>query len=366
MMQSKERDNPPSLLRRGIGRLYGRGWGHRKAVHPEHPARRMTDARQYPGCGQGQLSHAELGELVAGLTAEQASISSKYFYDALGSRLFEAITHLPEYYPTRTEAAIFDAHRDDIARAAGAGSTMIDLGAGNCEKARSLFGALRPARYVAVDISADYLQQSLACLRHQFPAIDLTGIGMDMSAGVQLPPSVPSQRRLFFFPGSSIGNFTPAQALDFLSGLRAQCDDDGGLLIGVDLLKDKAVMDAAYDDSLGVTAAFNLNALTHVNALLGSNFDVRDWRHCGFFNPDLSRVEMHVETRLAVDVCWPGGSRHFEAGERIHTENSYKYRLEDFSALLQGAGFGRVTSWTDRRNWFAVCHAAAGRRPVAQ
>ena len=298
-------------------------------------------------------------ELLVGLNAQQAWIPSKYFYDSLGSQLFEVITHLPEYYPTRAEAAIFSSHIGDIARTVGSGQNLIDLGAGNCEKAASLFSALKPAHYVAVDISADYLETALVRLRQQFPDIGMTGLGMDMSAGLSLPDSIPGARRLFFYPGSSIGNFTPVDAAGFLSDLRRQCQQQGGLLIGVDLIKDKAILDAAYDDALGVTAAFNLNALNNVNSVLGSDFDVRDWRHCGFYNQTLSRAEMHVETRLAVDVQWPGGSRRFEAGERIHTENSYKYSLEEFGALLRRTGFRSVTAWTDQRNWFALFYANA-------
>jgi dimethylhistidine N-methyltransferase len=180
-----------------------------------------------------------------------------------------------------------------------------------------------------------------------------------MSAGLVLPETVPADRRLFFFPGSSIGNYTPAEAARFLAGLREQCGAEGGLLIGVDLVKPKEIIDAAYDDTLGVTAAFNLNALNHVNAVLGSDFDVRGWRHCAFYDPGQSRAEMHVETRLDVEVRWPGGMRRFEAGERIHTESSYKYRIEDFRSMLQRAGFRTVRAWTDQRNWFAVFHAGA-------
>jgi dimethylhistidine N-methyltransferase len=298
-------------------------------------------------------------ELAAGLNAPQAWIPSKYFYDSLGSQLFDVITHLPEYYPTRAEAAIFSRHIGDIARAVGSGRNLIDLGAGNCEKAASLFGALKPVRYIAVDISADYVETALTRLRHRFPDIGMTGLGLDMSAGLSLPDSIPGARRLFFYPGSSIGNFAPVDAAGFLSDLRNQCEQQGGLLIGVDLIKDKAILDAAYDDALGVTAAFNLNALNNVNSALGTDFDVRDWRHCGFYNQTLSRAEMHVETRLAVDVHWPGGSRRFEAGERIHTENSYKYSLEEFGALLRRAGFRNITAWTDQRNWFALFYATA-------
>ena len=322
-------------------------------------ARRTTDALRWRNRqGMARSWHGR-AELLVGLNAAQAWIPSKYFYDSLGSQLFDAITHLPEYYPTRTEATIFSRHIDDIARVVGRGRNLIDLGAGNCEKAASLFGALQPAQYLAVDISADYLETALARLRRQYPDIAMTGLGMDMSEGLALPDSVPDGGRLFFYPGSSIGNFTPADAAGFLSDLRRQCLQQGGLLIGVDLIKDKAILDAAYDDALGVTAAFNLNALNNVNAVLGSDFDVRDWRHLGFFNQTMSRAEMHVETRMAVEVRWPGGSRRFEAGERIHTENSYKYSVEEFGALLRRTGFRNVTAWTDQRHWFALFHATA-------
>ena len=330
----------------------------REAPRPEF-TRRATDPPQYRdrqviyGLSNGRE------QLLAGLSAPQAWISSKYFYDSLGSQLFDAITHLPEYYPTRTEAAIFLRHTGEIARTVGGGRVLIDLGAGNCEKAAGLFGALKPAHYVAVDISADYLETALMRLRNRFPDIGMTGVGMDMSEGLSLPDSVADGRRLLFYPGSSIGNFSPGDAAGFLSDVRRQCRQQGGLLIGVDLIKDKTILDAAYDDALGVTAAFNLNALNNVNTVLGSDFDVRDWRHCGFFNQTMSRAEMHVETRLAVDVRWPEGSRRFEAGERIHTENSYKYSLEEFSAMLRRTGFRNVTAWTDQRNWFALFYASA-------
>ena len=357
MMQAKSREGRTAPLHKKNGARKYLTLANHHAEQARIPTRRRTDESGWRAMDAREISASERETLIAGLTAPSARISSKYFYDSLGSHLFDAITHLPEYYPTRTEAAIFARHIGEIAQSTGTGSTLIDLGAGNCEKARSLFGTLRPAQYVAVDISADYLRGAISYLQHRHPEIAMTALGLDMSAGVALPAAVPAARRLFFFPGSSIGNFTPEEAELFLSGLRSQCHEDGGLLIGVDLVKDKSVIDAAYDDTLGVTAAFNLNALRHINAVLGSDFDLRDWRHCGFFDPGLSRVEMHVETRLEVEVTWPGGSRQFEAGERIHTENSYKYRLEDFSMMLQRAGFRSVRSWTDQRNWFAVCHA---------
>ena len=298
-------------------------------------------------------------ELVDSLGAEQAGISPKFLYDALGSTLFEAICALPEYYPTRTEAALFERYGAEIARACGVGTTMIDLGAGNCAKAASLFPRLRPASYVAVDISADFVSDALARLRARFPDIDMQALGLDFTHGLDLPDAIPEKRRLFFYPGSSLGNFTPPEARAFLTRLRTRCGPDGALLIGIDLVKDKAVLDAAYDDALGVTAAFNLNILRHVNRLLGADFDVRAWRHVGFYNEAMGRVEMHLEARRAQRVRWPGGGRDFAAGERIHTENSYKYRQADAVALLEQAGFEATRIWIDPGCPFAVIHAQA-------
>jgi dimethylhistidine N-methyltransferase len=302
-------------------------------------------------------------ELSAGLLDRHAHTSPKYLYDVLGSKLFEAICELPEYYPTRTEAAIFKTHLSDIAESVGRGATLIDLGAGNCAKAAHLFSALQPAQYVPIDISVDFLRDVVAQLRQRFPQVDMLGIGLDFSGKLNLPVAVRSDKRLFFYPGSSIGNFTPDEALAFLKRLHAACRLDqssgGGVLIGVDLVKDISVLNAAYDDALGVTASFNLNLLLHLNNLLGADFNVRDWRHRGFFNPEKSRIEMHLEATRNLAVTWQGGQRRFEKGECIHTENSYKYTQESFCRLLQHAGFDIAGCWTDARDWFMVCHAKA-------
>lgn len=298
-------------------------------------------------------------ELQDGLNAEAASISPKYFYDALGSTLFEAICALPEYYPTRTEALIFEQHAQDIAATVGKDVTLIDLGAGNCAKAARLFPTLQPRQYVPIDISTDFLREAVNGLRQKFPTIPMQEIAMDFSTSLQLPATVERQNRLFFYPGSSLGNFSPDQALQFLRRMRhgLQLGEGGGVLLGIDLVKEKAVLDAAYDDALGVTAAFNRNALLHVNRLLGSDFVVDDWQHRGFFNAEQSRVEMHLEARRDVTVSWCGGSRQFVQGERIHTENSYKFTPEGFSDLLRQAGFGHAKMWFDPQNWFMLCHA---------
>jgi dimethylhistidine N-methyltransferase len=293
-------------------------------------------------------------ELAQGLLGQPATVSPKFLYDALGSRLFDAITELPEYYPTRTERAIFDAHAPAIGALAGRGRTLIDLGAGNCEKAARLFDVLAPLRYVAVDISVDYLRQALASLQRQHPGIEMVGVGADFSASLALPPEAGRGERLLFYPGSSIGNFTPQDALQFLRQARALGGAGGALLIGIDLVKPKAVLELAYDDPLQVTAAFNLNLLRRLNALLGCDARIEDFEHVALFNEAESRIEMHLQARRALTLRWPGGERSLTAGERIHTENSYKYSVQGFERLLREAGFARTTHWTDERGWFAV------------
>jgi L-histidine N-alpha-methyltransferase len=309
-----------------------------------------------------QLHHedraAVRAELVAGLLAPRAFTSPKYLYDALGSRLFEAITELPEYYPTRTEAGIFKAHAAAMAALQPTNATLVDLGAGNCAKAASLFAAFAPARYVAVDISVEFLRQAFGSLQAQHPRLPMLGIGMDFSSALSLPAQVGSGPNVLFYPGSSIGNFTPDHALAFLQQARNACVG-GGLLIGVDLLKSPALLEPAYDDALGVTAAFNRNLLPHLNQLVGSDFQLADWQHKALFNAAESRVEMHLQALRDVTVRWPDGERHFGQGESIHTESSYKWRSADFEQLLLTAGFTRTQTWTDEHGWFAVFWAAS-------
>ena len=300
-----------------------------------------------------------LQELAEGLSAQQASIAPKFFYNTLGSHLFEAITALDEYYPTRTEAGIFDACHVQIAQTlAEAGlphPCLIDLGAGNCAKAQALIPHLQPRQYVPVDISVDFLKASAGQLQNSFPALDIVGVGMDFSASLALPAEVQVHDRVFFYPGSSLGNFQPEQALDFLRQMTDPLQGRArGLLLGIDLVKDSATLQAAYDDALGVTAAFNKNLLRNVNTLLGTDFEVRQWRHVALFNAEASRIEMHLEARQDLTLSWPGGTRRFLAGERIHTESSYKYTLESMTALLRQAGFSTVRHWSDPKQWFAV------------
>ncbi len=301
-------------------------------------------------------------ELAAGLLQGAAQISPKYFYDRLGSALFSAITELDEYYPTRTEAAIFEAHRAAMAQALHAqlapGFTMVDLGAGDGAKAASLFTALQPGRYVAVDISEDWLRLSLQALQQRHPALPMVGVSLDFARRLVLPPRVVHGQALVFYPGSSIGNFDARQALQLLQQARTLAGG-GALLIGADLSKPAPLLQAAYDDALGVTAAFNLNLLRHVNRLLGSDFDVRDWQHAARVNEAQARVEMHLQARRELRVRWPGGERAFVAGETIHTENSHKWEPAAFEALLRDAGWHGVRRWTDERGWFGVFLAFA-------
>jgi dimethylhistidine N-methyltransferase len=295
--------------------------------------------------------NSQTQEIVLGLTQAQATLAPKYFYDDLGSQLFHAITLLDEYYPPRVEAEIFSKFAPDMAQWLGAFEELVDIGAADGKKAQTLFAAFGVKRYVAVDISAEYLTRAVAALQRVDPHIDMRALVQDFSGSLSVDDEY---SKLFFYPGSSLGNFTPEHASRWLTGLR-QHQGCAGLMMGIDLVKPKALLDAAYDDALGVTASFNLNALRHVNRLLGSDFDCRQWQHRGFFNERLSRVEMHLEAKEAVTVTWPnGGKREFKVGESIHTESSYKYTTETLKLLLQKSGFTQVEMYTDSAAQFAV------------
>jgi L-histidine Nalpha-methyltransferase len=306
-------------------------------------------------------SDASVTQALQDLRLQPAKIAPKFFYDTLGSRLFDAITALPEYYPTRTEASILHAHGAAIAAAVhrhvGVKPTLVDLGAGNCEKAVGLFDVLDVKRYVAVDISSDYLRNVLTRIQRERPTVDVMGVGMDFSQSLSLPAGVLSGPSLLFYPGSSISNFEPQAALQFLREARAVAAG-GALLIGVDLVKAKSVLEPAYDDALGVTAAFNLNVLSNLNQQAGTDFRPQDWEHVAFYNDAASRIEMHLQAKHEVLVHVPdqaaGQPRRFGRGERILTEYSYKWQTAQFGDLLRRAGFAQVQTWTDPQAWFAV------------
>ena len=302
---------------------------------------------------------AERKALVAGLLAVPASIAPRYFYDRVGCALFGAICELPEYYPTRTEAAIFERHRADIAAVAGTGKQLVDLGAGDCRKAAAWLPWLAPRRYIAVDVAESALAIALAQLAVEHPSLDIVGVVTDFSRGLDLHRELAGRPATFFYPGSSIGNFGPSEAQRFLRAIRRHCQAcaGGGLLIGVDTRKDPQRLQAAYADAAGVTAAFNRNVLNHVNRVLGTRFAPAAFDHVAFYDEDLGRIEMHLQARVAQTVEIEGTVREFEAGSRIHTENAYKYAPTDFAAMLNRAGFERVRCWQDDAGDFAVYYA---------
>ena len=323
----------------------------------------IIDCTTAPETITGSTQNSAVNDLTNGLLATNASIAPKYFYNVLGSKLFEAITLLDEYYPTRTEAAIFEAHYSDIAQAIGqagiSNACLIDLGAGNCAKSAALIPHLKPQQYVPVDISVDFLREAAGNLQASFPSLNIVGVGMDFSSALVLPDAAQNHDRVFFYPGSSLGNFSSDDALHFLQQIASSTQGNAsGLLLGIDLVKDTAVLQAAYDDAPGVTAAFNKNVLLNINDLLGADFDLHQWRHVALFNVQESRIEMHLEAMANTTVRWPGHEKSFAVGDRIHTENSYKYTLDSMTALLKQAGFSQVQHWTDTQNWFGVFWAS--------
>lgn len=296
-------------------------------------------------------------ELAAGLQATPARVSPKFFYDALGSRLFDAITLLPEYGPTRQEAAVFAAHGAAIAEAVhaavGPAPTLVDLGAGDCAKAEALLGPLRVSRYVALDIALPHLLPALRRLQRAHPTLALQGVALDFSARLALPPGLLQGPAVVFYPGSSIGNFAPDAAERLLREAR-ELAAGGALLVGADRVKPAAELEAAYDDAIGLTAAFNRNMLRHVNRLLGSDFQPAQWRHRARWNGAQGCVQMHLMACGAQQVRWPGGERRFADGEALHTEDSHKWTPEAFASLLRRAGWGQVQAWGGPEAGFGV------------
>jgi len=291
-------------------------------------------------------------ELVAGLRATPRSVSPKWFYDAEGSTLFERICELPEYYPTRTEFSLLDRHAPEIARLIGPGAEIVEFGAGASRKVRALLDALQaPRRFVPVDISGAHLAQAAAVLDGDYPQLEVLPLAADFTGELELPAA--AGRRVGFFPGSSIGNFEPAEAEALLRRFARRLEG-GGLLIGVDLVKDPAVLHAAYNDARGVTAAFNLNLLARANRELGADFVLSQWAHSAFYNPALQRVEMHLVSRCSQRACVAGQTLDFAEGDSVHTESSYKYTVAGFAALARRAGFEPVKVWTDAGRRFSL------------
>ncbi|MEZ0309685.1 MAG: L-histidine N(alpha)-methyltransferase [Ramlibacter sp.] len=299
----------------------------------------------------GDFAH----DLQRALESRPRSISPKYFYDEEGSQLFDRICELPEYYPTRTELGILADNARAIAAQMGPRAEIVEFGAGSLRKVRLLLDAMdRPARFLPIDISGEHLARSVAALRRDYPGLDVEPVVGDYTQRLLLPaPAVRAGRRVGFFPGSTIGNFTPPEALHFLQ-VAAQMLRGGALLLGADLVKEPAVLHAAYNDAQGVTAAFNLNLLARANRELGTDFVLDNFDHSAFYNAPQHRIEMHLVSRCRQRVALGGQWHEFEEGESLHTENSYKFTIDSLRALAVRAGFRPGPVWTDDKHLFSV------------
>lgn len=298
----------------------------------------------------------ELDDLLAGLRAPQKTISPKYFYDERGSQLFEEITDQPEYYPTQTELGILKANVAEIGAAIGSSVSLIEFGAGASVKVRVLLDALPQIHvFVPVDISADHLRDATAELKHDYPGTEILPVGADFTRpfGLPAPKRIPA-RNIVFFPGSTIGNFPPDVATALLETMRAVAKPGGGLLIGVDLRKDPDVLERAYNDAAGVTAAFNLNMLRHLNTKFEADFNVDDFSHRAIYNSQANRIEMHLVSNKAQEFTLGGATFAMASGEYLLTECSYKYSISAFSELAAGAGFNVKKVWTDSKQYFSL------------
>ncbi|MBV9562907.1 MAG: L-histidine N(alpha)-methyltransferase [Bradyrhizobium sp.] len=292
------------------------------------------------------------------LSQQPKRLSPKYFYDATGSELFEAITRLPEYYPTRTELGILRDHGADIAKLIPEGAALVEFGAGATTKVRLLLEQCAFAAYVPVDISGDFLNAQASALRKDFPALAVYPVAADFTAPFALPAEIADMPKVGFFPGSTIGNFEPHEACRFLRIAREILGKGAHMIVGADLEKDERVLYDAYNDKAGVTARFNLNVLVRINRELGGNFDLSAFTHRAIYNREKHRIEMHLISKKAQTVRLLGTGLSFRPGESIHTENSYKYSLERFGALARASGWKARESWTDANGMFSV-HALA-------
>ncbi|MCC5795302.1 MAG: L-histidine N(alpha)-methyltransferase [Chromatiales bacterium] len=301
-------------------------------------------------------SGMDAAEVLDGLRQPQKQLQPKYFYDEAGSKLFERICDLPEYYPTRTELAIITDSANAMADCVGPSAVLIEPGAGSSRKTRLLLDSLRtPAAYVPIDISRDFLLASAAELAADYPQVEILPVCADFSGALTLPePSVPALRNVIYFPGSTIGNFTQDQAAELLTRLRELAGARGGLLIGVDLLKSPEILEPAYNDSAGITAAFNMNVLARCNRELGADFRLNAFRHQAVFDREAGRIEMRLVSLADQQVMVAGEAFSFSRDEHIVTEYSHKYSLEGFATLAARAGFVREQVWTDPQDLFSV------------
>lgn len=298
-------------------------------------------------------------DVLAGLAAPIPAIPARWLYDRRGSELFEAITDLPEYYLTRTERALLERHSPDVAHLAGTGDAIVEFGSGSSAKTPILLRAVQPSAYVPIDISGEFLRDSAAALAAEFPSLPIYPVEADFMRPITLPEAVAGAPKLGFFPGSTIGNLVARTAVDLLRAMKDTLGVGAFLLIGMDRIKDEAVLIRAYDDAAGVTAAFNLNLLRRINAELDGTIPIEAFRHRAIWNDRMSRIEMHVEALRDVTFTVAGTPFRFRAGDTIHTENSHKYGLRDARLLLRAAGWGVCHEWTDADDQFALILAEA-------
>ena len=315
--------------------------------NPTQPSITLVD--QHP-----RLSDVRL-DVLAGLTATPKTLPPKLFYDQAGSQLFEKITQLPEYYPTRTEISILRENAEEIVSSFSPLSALIELGSGSSEKVRILLDAHDDhIIYMPLDISREHLEQAAQAIVRDYPEVEVVAVCTDYTSGLDLPGWDNYDRRIFFFPGSTIGNFEPPEARAFLTRIAERQAPGDEMIIGVDLVKDPAILEAAYNDEEGVTAAFNLNVLKHINRVLGLDFDPSSFSHEAVFNAKASRIEMHLRSSSRQSIVIGDRTIVFEEGETIHTENSYKYTLDSFEELIGPTGFHLEQTWIDPRQLFSV------------
>ncbi|UCC57313.1 MAG: L-histidine N(alpha)-methyltransferase [Gammaproteobacteria bacterium] len=293
-------------------------------------------------------------DVISGLRKSPPSIPPKYFYDTEGSRLFEAICEQPEYYLTRTEIELLECYVGEISGLVGSGCYLIEPGSGNCEKVRLLVDSLRPRSYIPIDISSEHLKLSAARLADSYPWLDIQPMTGDITDTLVLPCIPENARRVVFYPGSSIGNFEPEEARSFLGSLARIAGRGGALVIGVDLQKNTQRLNAAYNDACGITAAFNRNLLQRINRELDANLDIEAFDHRAFYNQNENRMEMHLVSNCRQSFHVDGHRFELEDGDHIHTENSYKYTIEQFQTLATAAGFAACRVWSDAEALFSL------------
>jgi dimethylhistidine N-methyltransferase len=301
-----------------------------------------------------QLTSAFARDAVDDLSQHPKRLSPKYFYDAAGSELFEAITRLPEYYPTRTELGILREKSGEIAAIIPAGAALVEFGAGATTKVRLLLEKSAFEAYVPVDISGDFIRAQADALRRDFPSLSVYPLAADFTLPFALPGAIAKMAKVGFFPGSTIGNFEPHEACHFLKSAHDILGQGAQMIVGADLEKDERVLYDAYNDAAGVTARFNLNLLARINRELGGNFDLCAFAHRAIYNPDRHRIEMHLISKKTQTVRMLGTSFSFRPGESIHTENSYKYSIDRFASLARRSGWKVRETWTDRAHMFSV------------